>query len=483
MITDSGLGVQWSGDVNLAPYLHFLVTDFFSAQLNDARNNAATLLSLMPSDSQSISGKFVIEPVKFGRNMDAFNSVREGGKFPDPKFTKSRIYAYRSRHQFTRFKMDGFLLRSANSDMTRYIDPLVDVLADFHDDWVIDTNRKMHSDGSGRIAEIASGTASATQTVRLNQDIETLGGLGATAPDMPATLFFTPDTRYMIVDPTGATVRGIVNLDSIDSDTQVTFDASVTTTTGDWIVKCSNDDSTAASQVLSSAFRTEPMGIGGIFSASGVLDGHGPATEVATAGAQQAYTWSGTDDYATTNAYYFQGIPANVAATGWTSELTFNQAVVFHNSGVPRPVTEELIQIACSDTEERNNAMVEMFLSGYRMRDSYAVSLLGEKRYVNTVELKGGWSPAIVGPMGIPWAVDRWCYRNRLYGLALRTGGFKQHVKAQLQWATYQGSPVWTYLEDDDFYQARMVESYNNGVGVRDRAGFVLGDLQEIAGP
>lgn len=480
--TDSGLGLLWSGDQTTAPFLHFLMTDFFSQRLNNAKNNSATLLSFLPSSSQYVSGKHIIEPVKYGRNNNAFNRVREGGLFPDPGQTKARVYAYRSRIGFVRFIIEGSLMRRSRSDITRYVDPIVDLFSDFQDDYMVEKNRQMHSDGSGRLAEIASGTASATQTLRHNQDILT-AGVSASAPDWEPTTYLAIGDRVMIVDPTGGTVRANVTVSSITSASVVVFSAIVTTTTGDWIVRVSNDDSTAAAQVNSSGFRTEPMGLGGIFQPQGVLDGHGAAAEVATAGAQQAYTWSGVDDFATVNRHFFQGLPASPAAAGWTSEFSFNQGIVYHNSGTLRAPTESLIQRACSQTIKRNNAEVNLYLSNYEVQDTYMDGLLPEKRYVNTVELMGGWGTVPVGPKGYPWAVDRMCPENRMYGLALESGGFMSHVVEPLGWATEQGASIWQYLQDTDVYQARMVEDDCVGVGVRDRCGFALLDLSQLTGP
>ena len=225
------------------------------------------------------------------------------------------------------------------------------------------------------------------------------------------------------------------------------------------------------------------MGLGGIFTATGVLDGHGPANEVATAGAQEAYTWSGTDDYATTSTDFFQGLPADSGAAGWTSDFEFNQGIVFDNGGVPRLPDESLIQRACSQARKRNNVMLNMYLSNYEARDTYMDSLLAEKRYVNTVELKGGWGMAPVGPEGYPWVADRLCPENVIYGLGLESGGFMQHVVEPLGWAQAQGSAIWQYLQDQDIYQGRMVEDWNCGVGVRNRAGFALVDIQQLSGP
>jgi hypothetical protein len=499
--TDSDLGLVWSSSTSTAPYLHFLMTDFFSNRIQDARNNSATILSLIPSSSQYVSGKFIIEPVKFGRNPNAFNNVYEGGQYPDPGSTKARIYAYRPRTQFVRFILDGFLLRAAQKDVTRYVDPVVDLMADFMEDYMVDTARKLYSDGTGRLAEInedaAALLADPTDDIglRVNQDIATgqsAAGAAATgASDQPPTLYLEEGMRVAIFSPSGGAIRAYATIDAIVDGSTATFTTTDGTNwsatgvaVGDWIVKCSNDDQTSVSGAkVNSAFRTEPVGLGGILGEQGILDGNGPTKEVGSGTASPdsslAYTWGGTDDVSVTNPNWFQGLPARPSASGWSSDMVFNQGIVAHAAGVKRTPSEQLIQRFVSTVRKTNNAKVNLFLSSYEVRDTYAESLIGEKRFTNTIDLKGGWDPALSGPAGIPWAVDRLCWHNRIYALALEDGGFMQHVLEPLSWASEEGSPVWTYLQDDDKYQARMVESYAIGVGIRNRCGGTLLDLLE----
>lgn len=495
-VTESGLGLTWDTDAANAPALHFLMTDFFGSRLHDARNNSAGILSVVLDSSQKVSGKFYREPVKFGRNPNGFNFVREGGKFPDPKANKAREYFVRTRTQFHRFVVQGKLLRSARGDVTRYVDPLSDMMADQMDDYLVDMARIMYSDGSGRVGEFVSGAAatSGTLTVRSNQDVLTGHGSGASAstsaPDEPATHYFEVGGRYMVVSGTG-TIRYVFEVDSIDNATQMQATTigsysgtnlnGGSSTTGDWIVKCSNDDSGLS--VNSSALRAEPVGLGGIFGSLGIFDGNGPSLPVGetawTGTSSLAYGYGGTDLYSVTDQYWFQGLPANASAAGWEGDLTFNQAVISQNGGTPRAPTESLFQRFYSTIRDTNNAMPDMIVSRSEVRDTYAETMLPDKRYNDTLNLKGGWDSALAGPSGKPWVTDIRCQHNRAYLLSLADGGWTQLVEEPLGWASEQDSNVWQYLQDDDIYQARMVESMNFMVGVRNRCGGLILDLLE----
>lgn len=500
-VTESGLGLTWDASETNAPALHFLMTDLWGSRLHDARNNSAGILSVVLDSSVKVSGKFYREPVKFGRNPNAFNFVREGGKFPDPGKGKAREYFIRARTQFHRFVVQGKLLRAARGDATRYVDPLTELMADQMDDYIVDMSRIMYSDGSGRVCEMTTtglpAAETGTLTLRANQDILTGHGSGASAatsaPDEPATHYLEAGGRYAMIAPNGGTIRGYFTVTSVDSATTITAattGASVGTNfngmgiaNGDFVVKCSNDDSTAAANVVNTAFRVEPVGLGGIFGVNGIFDGNGPGLEVGstTIGAQTslAYSYGGTDNYSTTSSHWFQGLPANTAATGWEGDLTFNQGIVSQNGGTPRTPSESLFQRFYSRIRDINNAMPSMIVSRSEVRDTYAETLVADKRYNDTLTLKGGWDSALVGPGGKPWVTDIRCQHNRAYLLSLEDGGWTQLVEEALGWATEQGANVWQYLQDDDLYQARMVESMNFMVGVRNRCGGLILDLLE----
>lgn len=502
--TDANLGQFWGGDSGTAPYLHFMMSDYVTPLIHDARNNQTKVLSLIPKSNKYFGGKFIKERVKYGRNPRQFNAVGDDGNFPDPGQRKMRWYTYRSRQQFARFILQGKLVRAAQRDAMATVDPIADDMDDFLEDYLVDKARQMYSDGTGRLCEIAeAGTAATTQTItmRVNQDIATgLGHPGATTsgcPNQRPVQYLQPGMRVLIVTSAG-TPRCIATINSIVSDTEAELifvaapsgaDFSAAgVAIGDWVVKTGSSDVSSASRILSnSAFKNEPMGLMGILGYNGVLDGNGPATEVASAPGTSlesaspyvAYEWSGTDYQAQTNPYYFQGLAAHSSAVGWDSELGFNQGVLVNNAGVPRIPSESLFMRALSTLKETNNAEVNLWLSSYGVRDTYAENLVGEKRYNDTLNLKGGWDPALVGPAGIPWVVDKDCWHNTCLGLALETGGFQQWTIEDLSWASEKGANIWQYLQDQDKYQARMVEDYQIGVGVRNRTGIRILDLLE----
>lgn len=504
--TDANLGLVFSGDSAVSPFIHAFTRDFVSPLVHDARNNNASILGLIPRSTKYVGGRGIRERVKFGRNPRQFTGVGDSGKFPDPGQRKVRWYGYRGRNQFGRFILSGKLMRAIGNGAAD-IDPLAEEMGDFLDDYMLDRARQLYSDGSGRLCEINEGSlgaaTDATITMQLNQNLATgQGAPGASATGMPDE---APTRRllpgmYVLIVTAGGLPRCICEVHSIiDADeARLIFRAGATDITdmstiipGDWVVKTGSlDNSSNAQMVANSAFKHEPMGLMGIIGYAGPLDGTGPTAEVGAdfagglieggaSGAEAAWQWGITDAFASTSTNFFQGLACLSGAAGWSGDMTFNQGVVLHNSGTLRTPTENLIQRAVSSYEERNSAQVDFWVSSYGVKDTYSETLTGEKRFVNTLDLKGGWSRMLVAPGGAPWMVDREAPHNLMLGCSLETGGFMQWVTEELSWASEQGANIWQYLQDTDIYQARTVEEMNIGVGVRDRCGLQIKDLEE----
>lgn len=469
-------GTYGTGWVPTQGFLSALTTDFFLPRVNDAKNNKCVVLEMIPSTSDRIAGKHVIEPVKFGRNYEAISAVRERGKLPDPQAAQAAVYAYRARKIFFRAVIDGDIMRATQLDAVRFVEALSDIMEQGSDDLAMETARMLHNDGSGRIAEINAGVASATQVLRLHSGIES----STTASGPSLTLWLQAGaagigSRIAVWSPDGQTLRGIRRITAIGAETfgppytlSITVDSSITTTTGDWVTRVAN---TAATVARDSGNRAEPMGLPGIFADQGVLDGHGLVAAPTFDGINGTYNFVPTDDYDETNPAVagFQGIVAD-------GTRPFNQAIVLANGGVLRAPTEELLQTGFSRAEEDNNAQIELLLSGYGERDKYGESLLPDKRYNNTTQLSGGWTG--LDMKGKTWVADRQCHRNRIYMLALASAGFTQHVQTTFQPLDPLGAHWYRSGADDDQYQGAWVMAYNIGVGVRQRTGCLLTDIQ-----
>jgi len=84
------------------------------------------------------------------------------------------------------------------------------------------------------------------------------------------------------------------------------------------------------------------------------------------------------------------------------------------NSGTLRDMTLPLIQSGFTAVE-KNGGKVNLILSDFDMRDAYAALVVADKRFVNTLNLDGGYKALEYN--GIAWMADKDCLPNTVFFL------------------------------------------------------------------
>jgi hypothetical protein len=452
-------------------YYDHLLTNYFLQLLPDARNNSNVLLSMIDKrPTQAVSGKFIVFPVRFGRST-GLNNVGYGGLIPDPGSQNAATYSTITRKGMARIALDGDTIRHGKTNGGAYAEAMQIEMEGIIDDIMIDRARQVHNDGSGRIAEVKTAGSGTTLTLKVNSSIEgaaTTRGAGTLDKYIEsgmrlakfnnagvASAWDAAGNFVIIVDQVAVSGSDVtITANTTAGTTAITFDA--TSAVGHWIVRASSTATpTVAQPIRDTAYRREMMGLGGVFSDTGTLNG------MENSGLQQTASESDT-----VNAtVYFQGI---------TSARDFNKAIVLDNGGAGnRPLTEELMQQAISDAEEINNANVELLLSSFPTYNSYVKLLTPDKRYNNTLELAGGHKTLTFN--GIGWVKDRFCYQNRVYFMALDQ--FHILETSPLQPLVGGDVTTWERLQDLDKYWRGWTWEDNMIVEVRNRTGAVLTEL------
>jgi len=469
-ITDTN-GVQYASG---QPYYDHLLTNYFLQLLPDARNNSTVLLSMMDKrPTQAVSGRYIVFPVRYGRST-GLNNVGYGGVIPDPGRQNAATYSTITRKGMARIALDGDTIRHGKTNGGAYAEAMQIEMEGIVNDIMIDRARQIHNDGSGRIAEVkTAGTgALTTLTLRINQSIE-----GAATTRAAGTLDKYLEvgmrlakfnnagvaskwdaTNYVVIVSAVSTSGSDVTIEATStSGAAITFTADCAI--GDWIVRCSTG-STAAQPIKDTAYRREMMGIGGVFSDTGTLNGM-----IQSGGTGGVMQQVGAESDTVTSTVYFQGI---------ASTQDFNKGIVLDNGGAGnRPLTEELMQQAVSDAEELNGANIDLILSSFPTYNSYVKLLTPDKRYSNTLELAGGHKTLTFN--GIAWEKDRFCYQNRVYFLAMDQ--FHILETAPLQALVAGDIATWERLPDQDKYWRGWTWEDNMIVEVRNRTGAVLTEL------
>src|SRR5690606_34695559 len=98
--------------------------------------------------------------------------------------------------------------------------------------------------------------------------------------------------------------------------------------------------------------------------------------------------------------------PANPGQEFWASH-------VFSNGGTLRDISEELLQQAFDAPTEESNGEVSLIIGSFGVRRAYQSLLTALRRYVNTMELEGGFSALEFN--GKPFTVDKDAPYNTLF--------------------------------------------------------------------
>ena len=459
-------------------YYDKVQTNFFLDNMPDALNTSTVLLDKIEKTTrQTVSGRYIMWPVLKGQSLGVAN-VGYGSVIPDPGYRGADMAGTISRKMMMRIALDGDTIRHGKTNGGAYMEAQRIEMEGVMNAAMLNRARQVHNDGSGRIGTLKALTASAAVdcvfTMQVNTSIEgaaTTRGAGTLENYIENNMcvaFCTSAATMRLGSTVNTNQTGFFVRDIAISGNDVTFKLSLTPggaailantvqniAANDWIVVAGVVDASN----LSCGVKHEILGIGGIFSDTGVIDGmQGSAT-------QQSMT---AFDVTTTSSTYFQGILC--------SSNLYNQGIVLDNSGIGnRPLTEALLQQAVSDAERINNANVEFLLSHPYTYDSYVALLVRDKRYQNTTDLGGGHTSLSFN--GLKWVKDRFCYQNRVYGLAL-SGQIEICETSPLAPLNAGDVTTWERVTNQDKYSRGWVRDDQLIVSdIRNRCGFVLTEL------
>ena len=473
-VVEQAPGVSF-GDTGASSFSSNVITNFFLPVLADARNNSTVMWNyIKDAEGFNVSGNYIVWPVQYGRNT-GHNSIRPGGTLPEPNSEQYRTYTTNTRTSFARVKVDGETLRRAKTNGGAFVDAVMRETESMVDNITVDLARQIHNDGSGRMGQVQATISGSTTSVvvKYNASIEGAPSLmsGATSLLGKPTMFLEIGDRIAFMASDGtlrALTTGGQNGFYVLAITATTITVEVTQgsgtavlasafatapTAGDFIVRASAE---IVVDSKSTSYCAEMTGLGGIISDADVLDGIG----VSTAGQQ-----SGASNF-TGTATGFQGIAS--------ASFAFNQGVVNDNGGSGlRALTEAMMQQALSDTEEINNANVDLICMPYGTYNSFLKLVLPDRRFNNTTDLKGGHRTLDFN--GLPVVKDRFCYPGRV--LFVATDMIRRFTVEPLRPINYQGTTTWERLRDTDAYWTGWVVSENVGALVRNKTGAVLSEL------
>jgi len=163
----------------------------------------------------------------------------------------------------------------------------------------------------------------------------------------------------------------------------------------------------------------------------------------------------------------YAGINRSHASNSWW------RANIFANGGTNRSLSENLMQQVWDACERYGDARRFFLITSPGVRRAYANLMTSLRRYVNTIEVKGGFKGFEFN--GVPLVVDYHCPPNRIYFLDL------SHISlfrmSDWDWLDMDGA-ILSRVRDRDAYEATMYKYSNLGVD-RSNCHGLLADITE----
>ena len=382
--------------------------DFYEGPVREHLNNSIPILKYVEKSKRKWNGRQVLFPIHTGRNFGV-GGRSETGTLPTAgkqSYIESKIAA---KFLYGRIQLTGVVISASEGDKGAFASALRTEVEGMRRDLRVDFNRQCWGN---LVPDAEASGAPGGENGILGVTTSTVGGGGSTT-----VLVDNPGTRYVkkgmsvaigTLDGAGAlTVNATGTVASVTNRTTFELDAAQTWSDNDVVVM---GESGSGKQ----SYQNEVTGLSFIVSDSTEfsLQGINPSTD-----------------------------------TEWTAN-------VLDNSGINRPLSLELMQLAIDTTDEVAGEEPNLIMGHHSIRREYINLLTSDVRY-SPEQLKGGFQTLTYagGMKPMPIEFDRMAPYNKLF--FLQTNDLKLYTMKDWAWADRDGS-VFSRLASQDAWEAFM---------------------------
>lgn len=408
-----------------------VLKDFYIGPIRDNLNSKTTWLGRMTRRKVSVSGRRAVMTIRVGRN-EGVGSIGENGNMPDPKRQRHRNIDITMSRLYGRVLFNSEVVaasRNADGAFASAVDVEINGVTD---DLRIDRNRQCYGDGSGRLAQINAGNADHNVGVARYGVDNPLGFANVG----PGTQHLRIGMTVGVFNEVTGAFRGSSEIVGLDADGQtITLDAPIGgALDNEYFYRVSEDTAgvPGALPADSWAYFNEVTGLAGAISDS---DLPGPAGT--------------TIDY--------EGVDA-------TTEPIW-QSVIIDNAGVAIPLDLGHLRQAIVAVNQSGDGKVTAFLTNFGQETAYGDMLQGDRRWVNTKTLDGGWE--VLTYNGIPIIPDKDMTWGRIYAIDEDT--FAIYHEGEVRWIDEDGH-ILARLPNRDAFQAALRNLWQIGTTARNRS-------------
>lgn len=400
--------------------------EFYLPAVREQLNNTNLLLSQIEKDTTNIEGRRAVLSLHVSRNSSV-GARAEGAALPgtvssgstsigNEGYAEERIPI---KHVYGRIQISGPIMRAMRSDRGSFVRALDSQMKGVTQSLKKDVNRQLWNGQSGAIVGVTTGGPTNTIT------------LAATA------------TR---VDQRHLTVGMVVDIGDATNSTSIAEARTITAVSF----------ATLPGTVTISGAPVSVTAGTNFFYRSGLNPGGAPA----------GIELTGLVDIVASSGTLFNVNPTNFPV--WASYVN-------SNGGTNRTVTENLFADVMHNVNILAGEDINMWLTSDGVFRAYALQLTAQKRFNNTLDMKGGFKGLDVAAGGgsIPLAWDLDCPANRAFGL--NTDHLTEFVSSDWSWMDEDGA-VLSRRPNIEAYEATLYKDLELGTDMRNSHG-LLSDL------
>ena len=372
------------------------------------------LSNLQKGDAKNIdtSGSFVRMTLQTALHP-ATGARPEGVALPTKNYTRLETTDVYMKYNYGRIEVSGPVMRASRDDRGAVMKALEVETQAVTKSMRNDINRQLAcGNGNGVLALINGSTPTTTWT------LDSLLGIGFTTPtsighEASPTKYFVAGMGVDVYDDGDNTTLRTTNpgvVTTVDSSTAIT---------GTTITVADDNDYVHREKVTST---TEMMGLRGIIDDGGHLDA-------------------------------FQTITRTSAGNGYWKASVVDKG----SAASPAALDSDWMQEAMT-LSERNDGEIDFIFTTFGLRDSYALGLTADKRYVNTTKLHGGFKT--IDFNDTPLVPDKDCTPYTMYFVDKST--LELYEQSEATWMNQDGA-ILSRVADYDAYEATLFYYANLG--------------------
>lgn len=392
-----------------------ILKEFYLPGTREQINNKTLLLQEIEKGPEDVEGLEAVLSLHV-RRSSGVGARAENGTLPTAdrqRYVKQRVPL---KNNYGRIEISGPVMRATPTDRGSFERAVDSEMKGITKDLRRDVNRQAWGTGDAVIA--TTGNTAASATVVLDAATSTTK-LRQLEPGMRI------DVGTKANPVSRVTYAEILSVDFAAKT--VTLDQAITTAAGEFIFR--------SGAALAGSVSNEITGVQAIVSDTGALHGVDPATEP---------VWKST---------------------------------VNANGGVNRALSEDLMATVVHDIDIATGGMPNLIIAGHAVHRKFANLLQSQKRFPQTVNLKGGYAGLdfTAGGGTIPVVFERDCPANSMF--FLNTEHLKQHQSSDWEWMDEDGA-VLNRVANKDAYEATLYKNHELTTDARNTHG-VLRDISE----